>query len=241
MNFMKNNCNHMNCRQQDGTAPQAWRIPKLLLCALLSVSLAACSSQGTQNLSGDSSKTQDSANGGSKADESQDNPEAQDNAQSDSNTQDNANGNPKADNAQSDSKSQDNANGNPKADNAQSGSNTQEEPVLEAGASDEELLEVLKDDIHVVTEEEFHDTATGILERTAEYTGQIYQLEGVLKMDGTALCLAHDAEEDSPLLPLKYLKPDFKEGDKVRITGIASQDTESDDAAVLEVVVAEAL
>ena len=212
----------MNCRQQDGTAPQAWRIPKLLLCALLSVSLAACSSQGTQNLSGDSSKTQDSANGGSKADESQDNPEAQDNAQSDSNTQDNANGNPKADNAQSDSK-------------------TQEEPVLEAGASDEELLEVLKDDIHVVTEEEFHDTATGILERTAEYTGQIYQLEGVLKMDGTALCLAHDAEEDSPLLPLKYLKPDFKEGDKVRITGIASQDTESDDAAVLEVVVAEAL
>ena len=222
MNFMKNNCNHMNCRQQDGTAPQAWRIPKLLLCALLSVSLAACSSQGTQNLSGDSSKTQDSANGGSKADESQDNPEAQDNAQSDSNTQDNANG-------------------NPKADNAQSGSNTQEEPVLEAGASDEELLEVLKDDIHVVTEEEFHDTATGILERTAEYTGQIYQLEGVLKMDGTALCLAHDAEEDSPLLPLKYLKPDFKEGDKVRITGIASQDTESDDAAVLEVVVAEAL
>ncbi len=203
MNFMKNNCNHMNCRQQDGTAPQAWRIPKLLLCALLSVSLAACSSQGTQNLSGDSSKTQDSANGGSKADESQDNPEAQDNAQSDS--------------------------------------KTQEEPVLEAGASDEELLEVLKDDIHVVTEEEFHDTATGILERTAEYTGQIYQLEGVLKMDGTALCLAHDAEEDSPLLPLKYLKPDFKEGDKVRITGIASQDTESDDAAVLEVVVAEAL
>jgi hypothetical protein len=222
MNFMKNNCNHMNCRQQDGTAPQAWRIPKLLLCALLSVSLAACSSQGTQNLSGDSSKTQDSANGGSKADESQDNPEAQDNAQSDSKSQDNANGNPKADNAQSDSK-------------------TQEEPVLEAGASDEELLEVLKDDIHVVTEEEFHDTATGILERTAEYTGQIYQLEGVLKMDGTALCLAHDAEEDSPLLPLKYLKPDFKEGDKVRITGIASQDTESDDAAVLEVVVAEAL
>ncbi len=212
----------MNCRQQDGTAPQAWRIPKLLLCALLSVSLAACSSQGTQNLSGDSSKTQDSANGGSKADESQDNPEAQDNAQSDSKSQDNANGNPKADNAQSDSK-------------------TQEEPVLEAGASDEELLEVLKDDIHVVTEEEFHDTATGILERTAEYTGQIYQLEGVLKMDGTALCLAHDAEEDSPLLPLKYLKPDFKEGDKVRITGIASQDTESDDAAVLEVVVAEAL
>ena len=222
MNFMKNNCNHMNCRQQDGTAPQAWRIPKLLLCALLSVSLAACSSQGTQNLSGDSSKTQDSANGGSKADESQDNPEAQDNAQSDSKSQDNANGNPKADNAQSDSK-------------------TQEEPVLEAGASDEELLEVLKDDIHVVTEEEFHDTATGILERTAEYTGQIYQLEGVLKMDGTALCLAHDAEEDSPLLPLKYLKPDFKEGDKVRITGIASQDTESDDAAVLEVVVAVAL
>ncbi len=222
MNFMKNNCNHMNCRQQDGTAPQAWRIPKLLLCALLSVSLAACSSQGTQNLSGDSSKTQDSANGGSKADESQDNPEAQDNAQSDSKSQDNANGNPKADNAQSDSK-------------------TQEEPVLEAGASDEELLEVLKDDIHVVTEEEFHDTATGILERTAEYTGQIYQLEGVLKMNGTALCLAHDAEEDSPLLPLKYLKPDFKEGDKVRITGIASQDTESDDAAVLEVVVAEAL
>ena len=124
----------MNCRQQDGTAPQAWRIPKLLLCALLSVSLAACSSQGTQNLSGDSSKTQDSANGGSKADESQDNPEAQDNAQSDSKSQDNANGNPKADNAQSDSK-------------------TQEEPVLEAGASDEELLEVLKDDIHVVTEE----------------------------------------------------------------------------------------
>ncbi len=222
MNFMKNNCNHMNCRHQDGTAPQAWRIPKLLLCALLSVSLAACSSQGTQNLSGDSSKTQDSANGGSKADESQDNPEAQDNAQSDSKSQDNANGNPKADNAQSDSK-------------------TQEEPVLEAGASDEELLEVLKDDIHVVTEEEFHDTATGILERTAEYTGQIYQLEGVLKMNGTALCLAHDAEEDSPLLPLKYLKPDFKEGDKVRITGIASQDTESDDAAVLEVVVAEAL
>ncbi len=222
MNFMKNNCNHNNCRQPDGTAPQAWRIPKLLLCTLLSVSLAACSGQGAQNLTEGSSKTQDKAQGDSKADESQEDSKAQDKAQGDSKTQDKANGSPKADNAQSDSK-------------------PQEEPILEAGASDEELLEVLKDDIHVVTEEEFHDTATGILERTAEYTGQIYQLEGVLKMDGTTLCLAHDAEEDSPLLPLKYLKPDFKEGDKVRITGIAGQDKDSDNAAVLEVVVAEAL
>lgn len=199
MKFIKCISNHCSRRHEYRITPPTRRVTGFLLCALISASLAACS-QGAQNLSEDSSKTQDASE---------------------------TNSTPQEDNGS--------------GSNADSGEAGNKEPVLEAGASDEELLEVLKDDIHVVSDAEFHDIATGILERTAEYTGKIYQLEGVLKMDGATLCLAHDTEDDAPLLPLKYLKSNFKEGDTVRITGIANQDTESDSTAVLEVIVAQAL
>ncbi len=218
MKFIKCISNHCSRRHEYRITPPTRRVTGFLLCALISASLAACS-QGAQNLSEDSSKTQDVS-------------------ETNSTPQENGNSSSKADDSGSNSTPQeDNGSGS----NADSGEAGNKEPVLEAGASDEELLEVLKDDIHVVSDAEFHDIATGILERTAEYTGKIYQLEGVLKMDGATLCLAHDTEDDAPLLPLKYLKSNFKEGDTVRITGIANQDTESDSTAVLEVIVAQAL
>ena len=53
------------------------------------------------------------------------------------------------------------------------------EPLLDADATDEELLEALKDDIHVVADDDYAAMVKAFTEETDQYTGDIYQLEGL--------------------------------------------------------------
>lgn len=121
---------------------------------------------------------------------------------------------------------------------------TSQEPLLDADASDEELLEAIKEDIHVVSDSDYESTVAELLAHTDEYSGKLYQLEGFYLTEGQNAYLAREADTGSAdgCLLLKYLPDSIAEGSHVRITGIVNGDTtDGKTAAALEVVVAEAL
>ena len=68
--------------------------------------------------------------------------------------------------------------GEPSPDTDMAGE-TLEEPVLSADATDEELLDALGDDIHRITEDDFFDAVSELIEHTDDYSGKIYQMEGI--------------------------------------------------------------
>lgn len=138
----------------------------------------------------------------------------------------------------SNSDGQDSPNGNEEADGSQ-------EPLLDEDATDEELLEVLKDDVNVVTDDNYVETVTALKEHTEEYAGKIYQLEGIYRADGDMPCVFRilTGEEDGTELgvPLKYVVSDPKDGDWIRVTGVVEKGESEDEPVVLEVVVLEVL
>lgn len=120
------------------------------------------------------------------------------------------------------------------------------EPILDADATDEELLEVLRDEIHVVTDDNYIEMLTKFREDTNEYAGQIYQIEGNYTMEGETPYISRilvDGEEKSVSgLPLKYLEEEPAEGDWIRVTGIINADeVDGKQGVVLEAIVVEIL
>ena len=67
---------------------------------------------------------------------------------------------------------------------------SQPEPLLDADATDEELLEALGDEVHVVTDEDYIKMVKEFQEHTEAYAGQIYQVEGVFTMENDTPCIA---------------------------------------------------
>ena len=118
------------------------------------------------------------------------------------------------------------------------------EPLLGSDATDEDLLELLGDDVYVVTEDKYMETLKDIKENTGKYAGQIYQMEGFFTKDGENPYLGASADggkaEDS--LPLAYMTQEPAEGSRVQITGIVNQgEVNEETVAVLEVLVVENL
>lgn len=119
-----------------------------------------------------------------------------------------------------------------------------QKPLLDADASDEELLEAIKEDIHVVSDSDYDSTVTELMAHTNQYSGKIYQLEGVYVKNKQNAYLAKEAGQNSVegCLMLKYLPESIAENTPVRITGIVNEDTAGGKTvAALEVVVAENL
>ena len=119
-----------------------------------------------------------------------------------------------------------------------------QEPLLGPDATDEDLLELLGDDVHVVTEDEYMETLKDIKENTGEYAGQIYQMEGFFIKDGDNPYLGASADggKAEGSLPLTYMTQEPAEGSRVRITGIVNQgEVDEETVAVLEVLVVENL
>ncbi len=119
-----------------------------------------------------------------------------------------------------------------------------QEALLPADASDEELLEAIKEDIHVVSDSDYEATVAELMAHTNQYSGKLYQLEGFYVKNSQNTYLAKEAGQndvDSCLL-LKYLPEDIADNAPVRITGIVNEDTaDGKTVAALEVVVAENL
>ena len=120
------------------------------------------------------------------------------------------------------------------------------EPLLDADATDEELLEVLKDDIHVVADDEYAAMVKAFTEETDQYTGDIYQLEGLYTTEnGFPYITRPAADGDSKTasgMPLKYVDGEPEEGAWIRITGIVNYgEVNGENRAVLETVVLEVM
>ena len=103
-----------------------------------------------------------------------------------------------------------------------------QKPLLDADATDEELLELVKDDTHVVKEEEFEQTVKDMKEHMEEFQGQLYQMEGyyIEKDEAAYLADSPKEEKEENLLPLQYVLNAPEEGSKVRITGVAEESEE---------------
>ena len=120
------------------------------------------------------------------------------------------------------------------------------EPLLDADATDEELLEVLKDDIHVVADNDYAAMVKAFTEETDQYTGDIYQLEGLYTTEnGFPYITRTAADGDSKTasgMPLKYVDGEPEEGAWIRITGIVNYgEVNGENRAVLETVVLEVM
>ena len=120
------------------------------------------------------------------------------------------------------------------------------EPLLDADATDEELLDVLKEDIHVVTDDDYIAMVKAFTEETDEYTGDIYQLEGLYTTENgfpyiTRTVVDGDSKTASGM-PLKYVDEKLEEGAWIRITGIVNYgEVNGENRAVLETVVLEVM
>ncbi len=129
--------------------------------------------------------------------------------------------------------------------NGKEGADGSQEPLLGEDATDEELLEVLKDDVNVVTDDNYVKTVTALKEQTEKYTGKIYQLEGIYRADGDMPCVFRTltgGEDGAELgVPLKYVVSDPKDGDWIRVTGVVEEGESEDNPVILEVVILETL
>ena len=120
------------------------------------------------------------------------------------------------------------------------------EPLLDADATDEELLEALKDDIHVVADDDYAAMVKAFTEETDQYTGDIYQLEGLYTTENgfpyiTRTVVDGDSKTASGM-PLKYVDGEPEEGAWIRITGIVNYgEVNGENRAVLETVVLEVM
>ncbi|MCI8495511.1 MAG: hypothetical protein HFI74_07505 [Lachnospiraceae bacterium] len=115
-----------------------------------------------------------------------------------------------------------------------------QKPVLDENATDEDLLDLVKDDTKVVAEKEYAKTISDMKEHVEDFSGQLYQMEGYyLEEDGTSYITDDPKSTEGNSLPLRYVQEAPKSGAKIRITGIAEQG--EDDTPVFSVVVLESL
>ena len=124
--------------------------------------------------------------------------------------------------------------------------NSSQEAMLGPDATDQELLDLLSDDLHVVMDDDYIKMVSAITENTDEYAGQIYQIEGSYTVNNGTPYLTRtivDGEGKTPMgLPLKYLPGEPEEGSWVRITGVVNTgEVNGETVAVLEVAVSEIL
>ena len=121
--------------------------------------------------------------------------------------------------------------------------NNSQEGLADLDLTDEELLEALGDNIHVVSNDDYIQTVTDFKENSNNYIGQIYQLEGVFAKDGYNLYVMREADESgSSRLPLKYVADEPEENTNIRVTGIVNLgEVDGETVTVLDVAVIETL
>lgn len=111
---------------------------------------------------------------------------------------------------------------------------------------EEGILEAMGSDVQGISDEDYIATVGELLYHTADYAGQVFQLEGVLFADGETASVYRTLENGDQTqtlgLPLRYLEKEIASGAWVRVTGIVAQgEVDGASATVLDVVAIEAL
>lgn len=100
--------------------------------------------------------------------------------------------------------------------------------VISLTREEKEILKKMGDDVHVISEADYPSMVTELQAHIGEYSGQVYQLEGVftttdLNGEETPFVyrtLLHDGEQTQCGLPIRYLEKELPEGSWIRISGI---------------------
>lgn len=100
--------------------------------------------------------------------------------------------------------------------------------VISLTREEKGILKKMGDDIQVISETDYPAMVTELQAHIGEYSGQVYQLEGVftttdLNGEETPFIyrtLVHDGEQTQCGLPIRYLEKEVPEGSWVRISAI---------------------
>lgn len=116
-------------------------------------------------------------------------------------------------------------------------------PLTEEEAT---LIDMMGEDIIPVSDEEYISTVSEIIYHTDAFAGQVFQLEGVLNIDGETMTLyrnlVHGDQTQKLELPLRYLEKEVSSGAWVRITGIVSSaEVDGQTVSVLDIATIEGL
>ena len=108
---------------------------------------------------------------------------------------------------------------------------------------EKDLVAALKEDTATITDDDYITQVAEILYHTADQTGKVYELEGVLGIDGenktVYRTLVHGSEKTVLALPLRYADKDIGSGAWVHVVGVIAADDSG--ASVLDVVAMESL
>lgn len=103
------------------------------------------------------------------------------------------------------------------------------------------ILEAMGSDVNVVSDESYVSTVSELIYHTADYVGSVYQLEGVISVDGENVSvyrtLVNGDETQQLGLPLRYMEKEIVDGAWVRVTGVIAS---GENGTVLDVVAIEA-
>lgn len=106
-----------------------------------------------------------------------------------------------------------------------------------------DLVSVLKEDTTTLTDDDYITQVAEILYHTADQTGKVYELEGVLGVDGENKTLyrtlVNGSEKTTLALPLRYADKDIAAGAWIHVVGVVAADDSG--ASVLDVVAMESL
>ena len=108
---------------------------------------------------------------------------------------------------------------------------------------EKDLVSVLKEDTTTLTDDDYITQVAEILYHTADQTGKVYELEGVLGVDGenktVYRTLVSGSEKTTLALPLRYADKDIAAGAWIHVVGVVAADDSG--ASVLDVVAMESL
>lgn len=108
---------------------------------------------------------------------------------------------------------------------------------------EKDLVSALKEDTTTLTDDDYITQVAEILYHTADQTGKVYELEGVLGVDGenktVYRTLVNGSEKTTLALPLRYADKDIAAGAWIHVVGVVAADDSG--ASVLDVVAIESL
>lgn len=131
------------------------------------------------------------------------------------------------------------------------GESAAETTVVPITDREQNILDQMGDDVHPVSDEIWGETVSELQAHCGEFTGEVYQLEGILRasmilngVDTPYLyrTMVNGGEKTGLGMPLKYLTKEIPDGAWVRVTAIINGgDYGGETLTTLEVVAIETL
>ena len=120
------------------------------------------------------------------------------------------------------------------------------ENCIPLNEEEKQLLDAVNEDIKEVTDENYIETLVELISHTEEFSGQLYQMEGMYVLDDGIPYLSRDlvngGEVTALALPLVYMTKEMTMGAWVKVTGIINEgEIEGEKRTVLEVIAIESL